>query len=60
MGNYISIKEIAKKLNVSVATAWNYAKREDFPKKIKFSHKCTRWEEKEVEKWIKKYILIKA
>lgn len=57
MIHYISIQEIAKKLEVSLATAWRYVKKEGFPPSFKLSQGCTRWAEPEVDTWVQSRIV---
>lgn len=50
---YIDIKAVAKMLGIGVTSAWALVKeRPDFPKKVKFGARRTRWNETEVAVWL--------
>jgi len=45
-------KELIKYLSISRATLYSWAKKEDFPKPIKASHKVTLWDVEAIEKYL--------
>ena len=49
---YMRAKELIKYLSISRATLYNWAKKEDFPKPIKASHKVTLWDVEAIEKYL--------
>lgn len=52
--NYLSRKEIAKRLKVSIRTVDVYRLSNDFPKAIKLPGGRVRFDEKEIYEWIQK------
>lgn len=43
----------AAMVGVSVSTWWEWARTHpDFPKPIRISSRCTRWDRTEIEKWL--------
>lgn len=56
---FIDIKEVADKLGIGVTTAWAIVKEcLDFPKKIKFVTRQSRWRETEVDERLAREIEI--
>lgn len=53
---YISDKQLAERFNVSRVTIWRWASQFDFPKPVKLSGNCTRWNLADVEAWEQKKI----
>jgi predicted DNA-binding transcriptional regulator AlpA len=49
---YMRAKELIKYLSISRATLYSWAKKEDFPKPIKASHKVTLWDVEAIEKYL--------
>lgn len=48
---YLTVKQIATRLAVSVPTVWRWTREADFPKPIKLSANCTRWKLEDIEAW---------
>jgi predicted DNA-binding transcriptional regulator AlpA len=53
--NYLSVKQIAKKLCIAESTVWKYTQQSDFPKKVQLSPKCSRWIEHEIDEWVQSF-----
>ena len=49
---FLSASEVAIKLGLCRASIFNLAKKTDFPKQHKFG-RSSRWDESEVDAWIK-------
>ena len=49
---YSTDKQVAKRYKVGRATPWRWAKgKRGFPKPIRFSPGCSRWDDDELDKW---------
>lgn len=48
---YLTAKQLAARLSVSLPTIWRWARETDFPKPIKLSANCTRWKLQDIEAW---------
>jgi prophage regulatory protein len=49
----ISVEQVAERLGVSTATIWRWARgHTDFPRPIRLSPGCTRWQEADLETWL--------
>lgn len=48
---YLTAKQLASRLSVSLPTIWRWARETDFPKPIKLTSNCTRWRLDDIEKW---------
>lgn len=54
---FIDIKEVARRLGIGKTSAWMLAKEcADFPKKVKFGARTTRWRAEDVDAWLEKRI----
>ena len=54
---YMRAKELIKYLSISRATLYSWAKKEDFPKPIKASHKVTLWDVEAIEKYLQSKVI---
>ena len=48
----LSSGEVAGMLGVSRVTFWRLRKQQDFPKGMKISERCLRWQKSHVEDWL--------
>ncbi|MDI5987030.1 AlpA family phage regulatory protein [Halomonas sp. M4R5S39] len=50
---YLTVKQIASRLAVSVPTIWRWSRDHDssFPRPIKLGPNCTRWRLADLEEW---------
>jgi len=49
--NFFSDIQIGRKYGVHRTTIWRWIKTAGFPKPVKLSPGCTRWDEKLIEDW---------
>lgn len=49
MDQYISVKEVTKKLKIGTSTVWLWVKQGRFPKPVKIANSCTRWLNSDIE-----------
>ncbi len=50
MEKYLTVKQLAEMLNVSVSCIWRWVARGKLPKGERISKRCTRWRESEIVK----------
>lgn len=52
LGNWIPIKDVARRLGVTPSTVYDWIRAERFPPGVRLSTKATRWNEQHVLNWI--------
>lgn len=53
MENYLTVKEVAKKLHVSKTTIYKFLSEGRFPKPVPLGTNIKRWPESVLDKWLK-------
>ena len=48
---YLSDRDLAERYKASRATIWRWVSKRGFPKPVRFSPGCTRWNLDEIESW---------
>ncbi|MGP9509522.1 MULTISPECIES: helix-turn-helix transcriptional regulator [unclassified Halomonas] len=49
---YLTAKQVAERLGVSINTVWRWVReQDDFPKPKKLGEKTTRWRLEDVDNW---------
>jgi prophage regulatory protein len=50
---YLSVRQVAQRLDVSKDTIWRWCRKGEFPAGVKLSGGCTRWRLAEIEEHVK-------
>ena len=53
--NFLKVREVAQKLNISRSSVYEFMRRGNFPQPYKFG-KTIRWNEVDIEDWAKSQI----
>lgn len=48
---FLTVKQVATRLAVSVPTVWRWARESDFPGPVRLGPAATRWRLADVERW---------
>jgi len=48
---YLTDRDLAKRYGIHRSTAWQWAKRGQFPRPVRLAPRCARWRLSEVVEW---------
>ena len=51
MTNFIRLKDVIKKTNLSRSTIYRFVQNNDFPKPVKLGERSIAWVENEINQW---------
>ena len=52
--HFLSDKQVARRYNVKRTSIWRWVQKNGFPKPLKLSPGCTRWELESIVEWERK------